>query len=125
MKFGHRFQGLSKGSVVKRGQGLMNKTEARYAAMLGEMLERGEIVKWWFEPFSLRLTLPDEGRGVRYTPDFMLLYPDGETVIVDIKGGGVNNDASLVRAKCAAERFFLWHFWFVTWSKGQWFTQKL
>ena len=125
MKSTHRFHGLSKGNVVKRGIGLMNKTEARYAAMLDEMIQRGEIVKWWFEPFSLRLTSPDKGRGVRYTPDFLLVYPDGETVVVDIKGDGVNNDASIVRAKCAAESFFLWHFWIVTWSKGVWYTQKL
>lgn len=122
---GHRFQGLSKGSVVKRGLGLMNKTEARYAAMLEEMLHRGEIVKWWFEPFSLRLTSPPAGRACHYKPDFMLLYPDGETVIVDIKGDGINNDASIVRAKSAAEQYFLWHFWIVTWSKGEWRTQIL
>lgn len=125
MKSAHRFHGLSKGNVVRRGQGLMNKTEARYAAMLQEMLERGEIVHWWFEPFSCRLTHPDVGQPCRYTPDFMLLYPDGETVIVDVKGDGVNNDASIVRAKCAAEMFFLWHFWFVTWSQGEWITRKL
>jgi hypothetical protein len=125
MKTQHRFHGLSKGNVVKRGQGLMNKTEARYAAMLEEMVQRSEIVKWWFEPFSLRLTSPDAGRMARYTPDFLLLYPDGETVVVDVKGDGVNNEASIVRAKCAAEMFFLWHFWFVTWSKGEWHTQKL
>lgn len=125
MKSGNRFQGLSKGSVAKRGIGLMNKTEARYAAMLEEMKDQGEIVAWWFEPMSLRLTSPPEGRGVRYTPDFMLLYPDGETVIVDVKGDGINNDASMVRTKAAAERYFLWHFWFVTWSNGKWHTRRV
>lgn len=124
MKQHHRYHGLSKGSVAKRGAGLMNKTESRYAAMLEEMVERGEIVKWWFEPFSCRLTSPDSGRGVRYTPDFMLLYPDGETVIVDVKGA-MTSDASIVRAKTAAEVYFLWHFWLVSWSKGEWHTQKL
>lgn len=122
---GHRFQGLSKGNVVKRGLGLMNKTEARYADMLEEMKEKREIVAWWFEPFSCYLTMPEEGKRVRYTPDFMLLYPDGETVIVDVKGNGVNNEASLVRTKCAAEKFFLWNFWFVTWSEGKWYTNHV
>lgn len=105
---GSRFAALSLGSTNKRGQ--MNKTEGEYAALLEAQKLAGEIVAWWFEPFSLRLTNPPEGVGCFYSPDFMVLYPDGSTVIRDAKGSGIDNDASVVRVKCAAELYPLWKF---------------
>ena len=107
----HRFTTLSKGRVATRGE--MNKTEKRYAAELDEMIRQQKLVRYWFEPFSLRLTKPPKGQPARYTPDFLLLYPDGRTVVVDVKGSGIDNDASIVRIKCAAEHFPLWEFWLV------------
>ena len=108
---GTRFTGLSKGRVAKRGE--MNKTEARYAAELDAMVRQGTLVRYWFEPFSLRLSQPPKGQPARYTPDFLLLYPDGRTVVVDVKGSGLDDKAAVVRIKCAAEHFPLWEFWIV------------
>lgn len=122
MKPGNRFRGLSKGRIATRG--VMNKTESRYAVMLDEMKAKGELSSYWFEPFSLRLTTPENGQPCRFTPDFLLLYPDGRTVVVDVKGGIVN-DASIVRAKCAAERYPLWEFWIVSWKNKAWQCQEL
>lgn len=103
---GSRFDVLSKGKTIGRGN--MNLTEATYARELDIRKAAGEIVAWWFEPLSVRLSSPPMGQPARYTPDFMVLYPDGLTEIIDVKGTGIDNEASLVRLKCAAELFPLW-----------------
>lgn len=107
-----RFTHLSRGLVRQRGA--MNRTESRYAAELESLKLAGEIAAWWFEPMSLRLSAPEEGQPARFTPDFMVLLPDGTTFLDDVKGGGPADKASGVRVKCAAERFSLWRFRVVT-----------
>lgn len=123
----NRFAGLSRGRVTERGK--MNKTETLYAADLKEMITAGTLTKYWFEPFSLRLSSPDVSQPARYTPDFLLLYPDGRTVIVDVKGTGPDDNAAIVRIKCAAEQYPLWEFWIVKRQRvkdgGGWKTKEL
>lgn len=102
----HRFTTLSKGRVAKRG--VRNKTEARYETTV--LLPDDDIADWWFEPFSLRLSHPESGKPLTYCPDFMVLYKDGRTEIVDVKGSGKDNDASIARVKAAAEMLPLWRF---------------
>lgn len=104
----HRFAGLNRGLRRKRGE--MNDTEAAYAAELEQRRLAGEIADWWFEPFSIRLTHPPEGNPCRLTPDFMVLMNSGLVFIDDTKGSGPDNEASIVRMKCAAELFPLWRF---------------
>ena len=106
-----RYTALSKGRTGKRGK--MNRTETKYSDELTARKLAGEIVQFWFEPFSLRLTSNVEGsktKPARYTPDFMVLYPDGLTEIVDVKGTGPDDIAGDVRMKAAAELFPLWRF---------------
>lgn len=103
----HRFVGLSKGQIAERG--IMNATEAQYAAELDLRIQAGEVADYWFEIGTLRLSHPPEGQPARITVDFMVLMPDGETHMVDVKGGQVN-DASIVAMKCAAEQYPLWRF---------------
>lgn len=103
-----RFSALSRGRIAKRGE--MNKTESEYASGLDSDKRAGEIIEYWFEPFSLRLSNPPEGQPARYTPDFLVLMPDGLTVVIDVKGSGLDDPASIVRIKCAAEQFPLWKF---------------
>lgn len=105
MKGGNRFQYLSKGRRSERG--VMNKTEAKYAE---ELKLDPDVHRFWFEPFSLRLTAPAEGQPARFTPDFLVLMNDGTTYVDDVKGTGIDNEASYVRAKCAAELYPLWLF---------------
>ena len=107
----HRYKTLSKGRVAQRG--VMNKTEAEYSDMLVAMKRKGDLHEWWFEPVSLRLSHPPNGQPARYTPDFLLLYPSGRTVLVDVKGTGLDDAAAIVRIKCAAEQYPLWEFWVV------------
>lgn len=104
----HRFAGLNRGLVRTRGE--MNATERRYANELESRRLAGEIADWWFEPFSLRLTHPPEGQPARVTVDFMVLMPSGLVFLDDTKGSGLDNPASIVALKCAAELFPLWRF---------------
>lgn len=101
----NRFRYLSRGRIATRGE--RNKTEARY-----ELTLQGDrqIARWWFEPFTLRLSHPDSGQPAKYTPDFMILMKDGVTYIDDVKGAGLDDHAAIVRIKVAAELFPLWVF---------------
>lgn len=101
----NRFKFLAKGRIAKRGE--RNKTEAEYEALI-EADPR--VVKHWFEPMSIRLSHPDGGQGARYTPDFMILMDDGTIYIDDVKGSGLDDNAAIVRLKCAAEQYPLWVF---------------
>lgn len=110
-KRGNRYSGLSRGRIATRG--VMNKTETRFADILKVRQLGGEIAQYWFEPFSLRLTenvVGSSTKPTRYTPDFMILLPDGQTQIIDVKGTGPDDSASLVRLKQAADKFSLWRF---------------
>ncbi len=104
-----RFVGLSRGNVSARGS--MNHTEKRYAAELEQRRILGEVAAWWFEPCRLRITSAvTGGKSVYYTPDFLVLMPDGATYVDDVKGAGIDNEGSIVRLKTAAEKFSLWTF---------------
>ncbi len=105
---GNRFRILSKGHRSERGK--MNKTETRYSELLKAQKLAGEIADYWFEPLSLRLSRPAKGQPARYSPDFLILMPDGTTIFDDVKGTGIDNEASIVRIKVAAELYPLWVF---------------
>lgn len=116
-KQGTRYAGLSRGLVRTRGK--MNRTESRYARELDIQIQSGDVVDYWFEPFSLKLTHPDSGKALFYTPDFLVLLPSGITFIDDVKGGQID-DAALVRIRVAAEKFTLWRFRLVQLIKRDW-----
>lgn len=100
-----RFDILSRGLRRKRGE--MNKTEQRYAEWLSA---DASVYKWWYEPGSLRLSSPTEGQPARYSPDFLVLMTNGDTYFDDVKSGGFDDNAAIVRIKCAAELYPLWKF---------------
>lgn len=104
-KAGSRFDILSKGLRRKRGE--MNKTEAKYADHLS--LDPG-VYQWWFEPFSLRISHPPVGQPAMVSPDFLVLMADGTTYVDDVKSGGLDDNAGIVRLKAAAELYQLWKF---------------
>lgn len=85
--------------------GVMNGTETAYAELLHIRKLSGEIVDWLFE--SVTFKLADD---TRYTPDFAVLFNDGTMEFVDAKGGGPIDPKSLVKIKCAAEKFFQFRF---------------
>lgn len=87
-------------------KGVMNGTEKAYAAILEEQKAAGEIIDWIFEAVTFRLT---DGLCT-YTPDFQVFYADGVMEFVDAKGGGPIDDKSIVKVKCAAEKFWMYRF---------------
>ncbi len=61
----HHPSNHGKVKIGKRGR--MNKTEAEFAMILEAMKRKGEILRYEFEPITLRFA------GVRYTPDFLVI----------------------------------------------------
>lgn len=61
--------------------GVMNKTEAEYAALLDSLKHEGEIAWYRFE--GLRLRLAD---GCGYTPDFAVMKSNGLMECHEVKG---------------------------------------
>lgn len=90
--------------IRKRIPGEMNRTEQAYAAYLDVLKNVGEIAWYAYEPVKLRLA-----RLTSYSPDFMVMLPDGELQFHEVKGF-MREDAA-VKLKISAEffpfRFFL------------------
>lgn len=61
-------------------KGQMNKTEARFAALLQARFDAGEFSEFAFEPFAL----PIEG-GYTYAPDFVAIPRNALFTIADLK----------------------------------------
>jgi hypothetical protein len=68
-----------------------SKREAEYYLTYRDMLARGEIINLELQPrFTLIPAYTNRaGKKVRpchYTADFLLTYPDGKKVVVEVKG---------------------------------------
>lgn len=87
--------GFVGGRALRTRPGEMNKLETKRAVELEAMRASGEIVGWWYEFVTLKLAA-----DTRYTPDFLLVYPDGRTVIEEVKGRW--EDDARVKIKVAA-----------------------
>ena len=78
-----------------------SKREGEQYLIYRGMLNRKEIVKLECQPtFELLPTFKSFGktqRGIKYTPDFLLTYPDGRKVAVEVKG--VRTRDYILRAK--------------------------
>lgn len=59
----------------------MNRWEEAYSKTLDILVATGNLHCWYFQRVTLRL-----GPDLRYTPDFLLIYPDGKMQFVEIKG---------------------------------------
>ena len=84
--------------TVTHRPGQMNSLEARYALLLAGQQRRGTILCWLFEPITFRLA-----DKTRYTPDFMVQYPDGLIEFAEVKGFW--RDDARVKWKVVAEQF--------------------
>jgi hypothetical protein len=91
--------------------GKMNATEALYAEILEDRKRAGEVLDWHFEQAIFVLARNSKGhRDMTYTPDFMVVRADGEIEFIDTKGSGPIDPKSIVKIRCAAERY--WYFTF-------------
>jgi hypothetical protein len=105
--------------VAAHTPGQMNKTEARYARMLDGMKERGEILDYLFERFTIKLSNPQGGQGRRYTPDFLVILPDRLIRFDEVKGGFIREDAA-IKFDWACEQFPHIGFRMTQWKDGEW-----
>lgn len=107
MTFRPRFRG--KPGMTKYGKrhkpGEMNNTEGEYATLLYARMLQGEILTFEFEAIKLKLA-----DLCFYTPDFYVMHTDGSIEFIDVKGSGPIDDKSIVKIKCAAEKFWMFAF---------------
>lgn len=90
------FKGRAHG---KHKPGVMNGTEALYAATLETRKLAGNDILWYaFEAITLKLATDS-----RYTPDFLVLRFDGQLECHEVKGHW--QEAAKVRIKVAADKF--------------------
>ena len=81
--------------------GERNKTEARYEHLLEMRKRAGEIVGYWFEGMTLKLA-----DNTRYTPDFMVMLPDGMIEFHEVKGAwAIFQDDAKVKIKVASAMY--------------------
>ena len=78
--------------------GVMNKTEAAYGFYLSDRQAKGHIREFKFEAVKLIL-----GNRCSYTPDFMVVRPDGTLEFHEVKGFW--RDDARVKIKTAADKF--------------------
>lgn len=109
------FKGDSSKYGKRHKPGEMNKTEAEYAGMLDIRQRTGHVAMWWFEAVTFKLAA-----DCRYCPDFAVLFPDGSMEFIDAKGGGPIDPKSLVKIRCAAERFPMFKFVVEQKTKAGW-----
>jgi hypothetical protein len=93
-----------------REAGKMNRLETRYAEHLEVRKMCGEIAKWRFEPWKLRLA-----PKTYYDPDFEVVMLDGKIELHETKGHW--EDDARVKIKVAATMFPEFAFVGVTWNK--------
>lgn len=96
----------------RRIPGEMNKTERAYSEILEGLRLAGKVAWWAFEAVTFKLAA-----DTRYTPDFLVMLPDGEMECHEVKGFW--RDDARVKIKVAAA-MFPFQFLAVSKTKGGW-----
>lgn len=98
--FGEPTRRLFARGRLKEGQ--MNRTEKAYAAYLERQKFDGQVAAYWFE--SIKLKIADH--ACFYTPDFLVLRPDGSLELHEVKGSPrIFQDDAKVKTKSAATQY--------------------
>ena len=99
----------------------MNKTERRYSLHLDDLIRKGAILRWDFEPEKFRLA-----DNTFYTPDFRIITHSKHVEFADVKAWWVKagrvgaEEDSLVKMKVVAEQHPMYGFK-MTWEvDGNW-----
>ena len=92
-----------------------DKWNYAYAKLLEIRRQAGEIIHWWYEPFSIWLP-----GGVRFKPDYMVWEANNTITIVEVKGWSKNLRDGKARYKIAASLFPCWTWKMVTKKSNQW-----
>lgn len=91
-------------------KGQMNKLERSYAGELEYMRQEGKVLAWQFEAIKLLLA-----ERTSYTPDFLVVLPNGEIELIEVKGFW--QEDARAKTKIAAARFPWFRFRGATWNK--------
>ncbi len=99
-----------------------SKLEAAYATYLDGLKKAGDIQSISYEPITIRVA-----EGVRYTPDFLVITPDGSLTFHEVKGytKGLMASKGMVKVKVAASQWPCWKFVIVTRNRGAWECREL
>ena len=89
---------LPRASRLARLGDRMNKTERAYAELLDVRQRAGQVAAWYFGALTLRL-----GDDCRYTPEFLVLLPDGTVELHEVKG--FFRDDARVKIRAAASSY--------------------
>lgn len=82
--------------------GAMNKTEKAYSLYLESERQAGRIERFWFEAIKLKIA---DGTCF-YTPDFLVLLPDGTLELHEVKGSpAIFADDAKVKVKSASTQY--------------------
>jgi hypothetical protein len=97
-----------------------SRTEQRYALLLGQWQETGQVLRWRYEAMRLRLA-----PRTTLTVDFWLTMPpalaDPRMQLHEVKGGfDVRQEESLVKLKQAAALYPEYRFFKVHYGDQQW-----
>lgn len=90
-----------------------SKWEELYAQHLAAQALAGEIADWKYEPLKILLA-----PQTTYTPDFMVIMPDGKIEMHEVKG--YLRDDAAVKFKIAADSFPFWTFKMITRKQHEW-----
>ncbi len=93
-----RFGRFAKGWGARKTPGTMNRLEQAWESMLSARLHAGEIAWFKYEAVTFKLA-PD----LRYTPDFLVMLPDGTLECHETKGFFAEHNK--VKVKAAAAMF--------------------
>ena len=102
---------LPKAGATYGTERMRSKLEVEYAAYLDSLVHVGEVLAWRYEPMSLRLA-----DRTTYTPDFLLILPDGTLELHETKGFW--REKAWIKYKVAAEQYPWFVFAYVMKSKG-------
>ncbi len=109
--------------IVATRRGVMNKTETEFSMILEAQKRRGEITRWEFEPMTLRFA------GVKYTPDFIVFYPDPikSFRLIEVKGAWTKGkfERAVERFRHARTFFHEWQFQLWQKTKDGWGTPRI
>lgn len=83
-------------------EGKLNKTEQRYQKYLNAEKEAGRVSEFWFESMKFKIA----SNACWYTPDFMVLRPDGTLELHEVKGSPrIFADDAKVKVKTTADKY--------------------
>lgn len=93
--------------------GHRSKWEAAYERHLEVLKRAGVIAGFRYEGLKVRLA-----RRTWFTPDFLVILPDGTVEIHEVKG--FRRDDAMVKLKVAAELYACWRWFLVTRESSGW-----